>query len=313
MEIIVKMIFGSQLYGTSIPQSDTDYKGVFMPPIRDIILGRISKSVSSNTKRDGGQKNKQDDVDSGMYSLHYFIHLACEGETVAIDMLHAPQEMIIEKSAIWDDIVANRGKFYTKNLRAFVGYARRQAAKYGIKGSRLNEAGMVLDFLKTQNQFSRLRECWDSLPCGEHIFKHPPNENNERMYEVCGRKVGENAIVDYAQDVIGRFYAAYGERAKQAARNEGIDWKAISHALRAAYQVRELLTTGTITFPLKDADYLRDVKQAKHDYQSQVAPKMEELMDEVERLSAASSLPEKADREFWDNFIIQKVMEIIQR
>lgn len=77
-----------------------------------------------------------DDVDVEIYSLHYFIHLACQGETVALDMLHAPDEMIEVSSPLWEEIVKLRDRFYTKNLRAFIGYARRQAAKYGINGTR---------------------------------------------------------------------------------------------------------------------------------------------------------------------------------
>ena len=118
-------------------------------------------------------------------------------------MLHAPDEMIVEKSPVWDLIIQNREKFYTKNLKAFVGYARRQAAKYGIKGSRLNDAQRVLDFLRQpviKEAHAKLFLYWDDLPTGEHIFKHPPNENGERMYEVCGRKIGENtanpALID---------------------------------------------------------------------------------------------------------------------
>ena len=38
LNIVVKMKFGSHLYGTSTPLSDTDYKAVYIPEARDIIL-----------------------------------------------------------------------------------------------------------------------------------------------------------------------------------------------------------------------------------------------------------------------------------
>ena len=245
-----------------------------------------------------------------MYSLHYFIHLACEGETVALDMLHCPNDMILIKSYIWDQIVSHRRKFYTKNLKAFIGYARRQASKYGIKGSRLNDAQRVLEVFRGVNDASgrcKLRDVWDILPIGEHIIKHPPNESNIRMYEVCNRNIGELASIQYATDIVKKFCDAYGERARQAANNEGIDWKAVSHAFRAAYQVKQILTEGTITFPLKEAKELLMIKQGKLDYQTVVAPELDSLIEEVEILSAKSTLPEKVDRKFWDNFIIDTV------
>jgi hypothetical protein len=99
----------------------------------------------------GDSRNTKNDVDTELYSLHYFIKLACDGQTVAMDMLHAPESMILKKSKIWDQIVENKQKFYTKNLKSFIDYARRQASKYGIKGSRINAALQVLEILKKED------------------------------------------------------------------------------------------------------------------------------------------------------------------
>ena len=147
-KIIVKTLFGSHLYGTSTPVSDKDFKGVFLPSKEQIFLGQIPKSYNNNKKKAKGEKNTVDDIDIEIYSLHYFIRLACEGQTVAIDMLHAPESMIIEKSEIWDEIIENREKFYTKNLKAFTGYARRQAAKHGISSERLGNLREVIRVLE---------------------------------------------------------------------------------------------------------------------------------------------------------------------
>jgi len=308
MKTIVKTIFGSHLYGTSTLESDHDFKGVFLPSREQILLGKIPKSINESTKSGNVNKNTSNDVDFEIYSLHYFVHLACEGETVALDMLHTPDNMIIEKHPIWDEIVLNRQKFYTKNLKAFIGYARRQASKYGIKGSRLNDAQRVLDFLEPYKiLYKRLNNLWDELPTGEHIIKHPPDQNGERMYEVCGRKIGEKVYFAYAYDVVKQFVDNYGERARKAAANEGIDWKAVSHAFRAAYQVKQILTENTITFPLKEAQTLLLIKQGKLDYQSVVNPELNNLISEVEELSEKSNLPEKVDRNFWNNFIMDNL------
>jgi len=305
-ETIVKMIFGSHLYGTDTPESDTDYKGVFMPEWSDILLNKVGKSNNQSTGN-SHSKNSADDVDTEIYTLHYFIHLACEGETVALDMLHAPLDMILTGSAIWDDIVAHREHFYTKNLKAFVGYARKQAAKYGIKGSRLNDAKRVLDFFYTVNSEGTLGSLWDSLPEGEHIHKLLPDANGVRMYQVCGRKIGETAKFVYAIGVVKKFHDSYGERARQAAANEGIDWKAVSHAIRAAYQVKSILENGTIYFPLPQADFLKSVKSGNLHFANEVGPYLDNLMTELEELSEKSTYPLKADRKFWDKKIIEYI------
>ena len=310
MKIIMKTIFGSHLYGTSTPESDKDYKGIFMPPKEQIFLGQIPKSYNETTKR-GNEKNTSDDVDTETYSLHYFIKLACEGQTVALDMLHAPDNMIIESSNVWKEIVKNREKFYTKNLKAFIGYARRQASKYGIKGSRLNAAGEVIKFLGLYNESEKMKTIWNLLPTKEHLYMVESNRNEVRQYQVCGKIIQETAKIGYVLDILVKFYEAYGKRAREAAENKNIDWKAVSHALRAAYQVQELLQDGTITFPLKNASFLKAIKQGEFDYKKLVAPALEDIMSKVEILSEKSKLPKKPDRKFWDKFIIKTIEEYL--
>jgi len=307
MKSIVKMLFGSHLYGTETPKSDMDYKGVFLPDKRDLLLGKVPKSVSSNTKQGNG-KNSQEDIDTEIYSLSYFIHLACEGETVALDMLHAPENMLVKTGSIWNAIVSNRERFYTKNLKAFIGYARRQASKYGVKGSRLNDAKKVLDYIASVPS-QRMIDIWDKLPEGEHIHK---NENViPRTYEVCGRQIQETATTMYGYDIVKRFYASYGARAEQASKNMGIDWKAVSHALRAAYQAKQILTEGTIVFPLKEANFLKQVKAGELDYSTLVSPLLDELISEVGQLSEKSTLPMEVDRKYWDDFIVSVMEEYV--
>jgi hypothetical protein len=308
---IVKMIYGSHLYGTSTPESDQEYKGVYMPSKRDIYIGRISRSLTNNTKKDKGEgvKNTPNDIDDEFYSLHHFISLACEGQTVALDMLHAPDDMILKKNWIWDEIIKNREKFYTKNLKAFIGYARRQAAKYGIKGSRLDDAKRFIDALSGSAEESRLADIWGSLPRGEHIYYPGKDRNNIEQVQICGKTFQATSRISYTLPIITNFYENYGKRAQQAANNENIDWKAISHAVRAALQVKELLIDNTITFPLKDAQVVTDIKFGKLDYTTEVTPLLDTLIDEVEELSRKSTLPEKTDRKYWDDFIIRVVQE----
>ena len=312
MNTIVKLKFGSHLYGTNTPESDIDYKGVFLPTIDEIFLNRIPKSINTNSKKSGAtSKNTKDDIDCEIYSLHYFIQLACEGQTVALDMLHAPDNMILETSDIWEEIVKNRSRFYTKNLKAFIGYARKQAAKYGIKGSRLNAAKEMMDLLASTSEEKRVADVWDKLPLGEHIHIIEPNPHNIEQVQVCGRIIQATSRVKYALEIVKTFYDNYGARAEKAAKNEGIDWKAVSHAIRAAYQLKEILEDGTITFPLKEADYVKQVKTGELDYQTDVAVRLESLMDEVESLSLKSDLPEKVDRKFWDEFIINVIGDML--
>lgn len=318
MDKLVKVLFGSHLYGTTNENSDKDYKGIYMPTKRDIALLRVPKSMRFDTKdtKVEGVKNTPDDIDEEYYSLHYFIQLASVGETVALDMLHAPEQNTIVTSDIWKDLVSKRAKFYTRDLKSFVGYARKQASKYGIKGSRLNDAKSVIEWIdktdfETVNDISVLRisNFWSDLPIGEHIIKHTEKDKTGiRMYEVCNRKIPETATLAYLKVVVSKFHENYGARARQAAQNEGVDWKAISHAFRAAIQVKEILTKDTIEFPLKDAPFLLKLKEAKFHYQKDgIGKRLDDLIDELEELSANSSLPTSVDSEYWDDWLYDMV------
>lgn len=313
MNKIVYMKFGSHLYGTDTEKSDADYKGIYIPSKTEIYLSKFPKTINKTT---GGknQKNTKIDVDEEIFSIHQFVKLACEGQTIALDMLHAPNNMILEKSYLWDELVKNRSKFYTKRLTTFIGYCRRQASKYGIKGSRLQEARNVIECLVKYPEDTKMKTIWKYLPQGDHIHCLEPqilDTNKYRMYQVCGKKFQETVSTNYVVSVLTKFAKQYGARAELAAKNEGIDWKAISHALRVAYQLEQLYIEGTITFPLKQADFLKKVKLGEFDYTTVVAPKLEELMIDVEQLSSKSHFPKQVDCEFWDDFIIRSVGEQI--
>jgi hypothetical protein len=309
MDLIVKMKFGAHLYGTATEGSDIDYKGVFAPSREEILLGRIPKSRLSSTG-DDVSRNKPGDVDEEIYSLHYFIRLACEGQIVAMDMLHAPESFWVVHTGTWRRIVSERHRFYSQKLSAFVLYARRQAAKYGIKGSRLHAAAAVLDLLRKTPPERKLSDIWDALPRGEHCLELGTDPHGRRLYQVCGKTFQESVSVGYAVPILEKFYDAYGRRARQAALNQDIDWKAVSHALRAAFQTREIVTRGTLRFPLAEADFLKKVKAGRLDYQTMVAPALEKAVAEVEHLLAAGDLPEQPDTAYWEAFICDTLEEL---
>jgi len=308
MNLLFKTKFGSYLYGTATEKSDTDYKGIYLPKIEDCILQKISKSINNITKKDLTQKNTSDDIDHEIYSLQYFLQLAYKGETVALDMLHTPKGFEEISSAEWEFLRENRAKFYTKNLKAYVGYCKMQAAKYGIKGSRLSDSEKIINFLKTQDKAIKLKDIWDKLPRGENIeYLNIDNcsQDDNRAISVCSRKLMADTRVGYAIETIQKFYDSYGERAKLAKENKGIDWKAIHHAFRAGLQLKEIYSTNDLIFPLKEREFLLKIKNGVFHYQNDnIGQKLEDLIDEIYELADKSNYPEKVDKDFFDSWLI---------
>lgn len=287
------MQFGSHLYGMETHTSDHDYKGIYIPSKKQLYLGNIPKSKQVS-KGQEGVKNISTDVDYEVYSLHYFLKLAMEGQTGPLDMLHSEPRHWIISSSLWEELVFMREKFYTCNLQAFVGYARTQAAKYGIKGSRLSVAKEAAHLLKQYGQ-KRVSDIWHLLYENEYCYFI--DNGVHKIWQVCGKGVSETAKCDLAYQMLVDFIERYGERAKKAESNQGIDWKAVSHALRAGYQARAIFKYRGFTFPLPEVEFLKKVKSGQLDYLTIVAPELERLMDELEELKRSTSLPMKVDRE----------------
>lgn len=54
MNKLFEMKFGSHLYGTSTPASDVDYKSIYLPTAREIVLGDYHKTINMSRKKDHG-------------------------------------------------------------------------------------------------------------------------------------------------------------------------------------------------------------------------------------------------------------------
>ena len=317
MKIVMETVFGSHLYGLNTPTSDKDYKGIFLPHPRDILLGKAPKTIDTSTG-DKSSKNTVDDVDRQLYSLTKFISLACDGDTVALDMLHADDSKLIANSEIWQYIRANRWRFYTTELTGLFGYVRKQAAKYGVKGSRLAALREVVDVLNdTQNEMvvkTPLCNTTHRVKVGDVSHTFPTNEfcrfvtdttmksGCQDFYEVLGRKFQSTITVAEMKKSVYKLWDEYGERARQAEANNGIDWKALSHALRGGMQLIQIYKHGDIVYPLPESDLLKSVKGGNVPFAT-VQEKLEEVMGEVERLATVSRYPKEVDREFWNDFI----------
>lgn len=329
MKTVMKGYFGSHLYGTSTPESDTDFKEIYIPHPKEILMCRAMNHTNLNTNNTA-TKNSHDDVDHELFSLKYFIELAKSGETVALDMLHTPSDMIVKSDApeVWKFLQDNRSRFYTTDMKSYLGYVRKQAGKYGVKGSRLADLRKVLDFIqdipewkykdrpetKAENERWKVKDIAEKLPVGEFLewttfVDHKSGE--QRFYNVLGRKFQSTITVKEMQYSLTKLFDEYGERARKAEANEGVDWKALSHALRAGLQLQEIYSTGDLVYPLKDAEFVKKVKSGAVPFK-EVQEWLEICVDDVERLAfnaEKNGMRKEVDMSFWDDFIEEVYLE----
>lgn len=340
MKVIMRTPFGSKLYGTATPESDTDFKGIFLPEGNDILLGKAPKSIQMNTNNDR-TKNTSEDTDEEYFSLQYFLEMAFKGETIAIDMLHAPLEVVELDPTygwIWKFIHANRSKFYTTDMKAYLGYVRKQASKYGVKGGRLAALREVKDFVDTLEDTYyvsphvalgdlnfheakhiscrrdvKVRDVADKFPLNEFTAWTACGKTGNVFYEVLGRKYQDTMKISELKVKLAQVWEEYGERARQAERNENIDWKAMHHACRGGIQLVEIYRTGDLKYPLFDAPFLLSVKQGLEPF-NVVQEYLEDLVNQVEILSKTASengMPSKVSRELWDNLLLNQYTKVV--
>jgi hypothetical protein len=310
---LIRIEHGSHLYGTNTETSDRDYKGVFLPAGRDILLNRIPSVIDKGTGVQN-EKNTKDDIDDQSFNIQKFIAMVSSGDTVGTEILFAPEASILHRDPLWDMVMLHKDYMINKQCKGFVGYCQRQAAKYGIKGSRMAACKGIVELLDsklaTHGYGAKLAEIGEELNefCATHEFAEmvPVNQQSGvALYhlDVVDRKVPVSGTIKQAFDIYSKVFANYGDRTRAAMDNKGIDWKAVSHAIRVAGQAKELLSTGHITFPRPDAPFLLEVKQGKHDY-NDIAPLLERMVEEVDEASRASSLPGKSNNVALDELVL---------
>lgn len=324
MRNLVRIKFGSHLYGTSTPTSDLDFKSVYLPDARAILLQRVKGSISTKREKSEGEKNFAGEVDEESFSLQRYLSLMAEGQTIATDVLFAPEWSMTEPpSDEWREITANRHRLITRKSAAFVGYCRQQANKYGIKGSRVAAARKALSVLdaaiEVHGTTAKLREIAPIVQQTVAITKHMaivPIEHISGImmdhWEICGRKLSYSASIKNARDIMAALVKDYGTRALQAESQQGVDWKALSHAVRVARQAIEMLTTGKVTFPLPDAEHILAIKKGELPYQ-EVAVEIEQGLVGVEEAAMRSTLQAEPDYQWIDDFVTHAYGAVIAK
>ncbi len=214
---------------------------------------------------------------------------------MAIDILYTPDDkMLVCNKRFKKLVLDNKDKFLSKNLITFVRYCKQQANKYGIKGSRINTIKKYLDVLLIKDSDSLLNEHIEELKpfLDEHSYIIESDKLHECILNICGKKFLYTTKIKYIIPSLKKFDEEYGLRAKMAATNEGVDFKALSHFARACFEVKELIQTRNLVFPLKDREYLIDIKTGKIPY-IELAPFLEDLLIETENLLYESDLTDK--------------------
>lgn len=295
---ICKIITGSHLYGTSRPDSDTDYTGVFLPGMKDLLgLQNPPSEYSESVKKSAGERNTAGDIDAKFFNIKNFLKLAAEGQPGQLEMLFAPPQNIVQTSPEWQTILDNKHLLLSqKGIAPFLGFATAQAHKAVVKGENLALVRELLQWGKSLTSEQKSLRVFaamsvysgDTVQVGQSItVAYRPNEHGVKTLVIAGRQFDPGIkIADFLKS-LDRMESRYGTRSDAAAQ-KGYDFKSLMHAYRLLDEAEEFLITGEITLPRPkaQADKLKLIRVGNapvegFDWFDDLMERIEDLRDHI--------------------------------
>ncbi len=293
---------GSHAYGTNVPTSDLDIRGIAMHSKEDILL------------RQGFDQFSNEQTDTVIYSFEKAINLFTACNPNMIEMLGLNKEHYIYMTDIGWSLYDNRDMFLSNRcVKTFMGYANSQM--YRLKQKTLDtvseeelNAHIVgnIDGMKAtlEDQYD-LKGIHFELVNGEIVVdldvEHYPVE---KLSAVLG--VFNKTVQDYNKRSKRNDYAmTHNKIAKHSV-----------HLLRLYMMCEDLLLNGEInTYREKEHDLLMDIRDGK--YLGEDGKPVKEFFDMVDeyenRLNYAkehSVLPDKPDMRKINKFVIDANMSL---
>ena len=126
MREIVRILCGSRLYGCNIPGSDWDYKIVYIPSAKRILLQRGDRldpeemPLIVSRLREDAKLAQSPQVE--IFSLRRYLGLLCNSSNNALDMFFAPKEFYVgEPASEWYAIQGAVKHWISQNAGALYG------------------------------------------------------------------------------------------------------------------------------------------------------------------------------------------------
>jgi predicted nucleotidyltransferase len=278
MTTVLLVMSGSRMYGTARTDasgnivSDKDLRGVIIPPWQ-YILGRVAARKGERLVMD--QTNIPGEADGLLYSLQFFVQQLIGSNPQHLEILFAPPENTLICDEIGKSILSMRDAFVCKRFyKRIFGFSNTEWRKArGVEVEKNNaiktEQAIINDIDNVfGNYWGEMR--YDKMETVRKILY----SSHERKEVPSTDKLSGKRKAEFEQ---------YGYGASSAC-----------HAIRLARQCKELLNTGTMTFPRPDAAELLKIKTGKIKFEA-VQELYAQSILEAEDAVAHSDLPDFPD------------------
>lgn len=320
-DVLASVTYGSKLYGTSTPTSDDDFKTVYLPAKRDMLLGKPLKVLKfrfdalGNPISDDGKPMPDNGYEAEHTPVQKFVQDWLGGQAYAVETVFAVLQGFSEghfgnknkdKFVLLCQTLAK--DFKTKNLQGMTGFAMKQTFDYVHRGERLVFAQNVLKEIHfMEDEFFKSTKAprldteykghfvldYISEKTGIKIGQSTSQNKVMRTLELNGRHYLDSTTLVDLERAVQKLVDQYGERSTKASEID-VDWKSLSHAVRVYEQVLELLDTGYILFPRPNAEFLLSIKKGDFPLED-VKTLLRDLDDKVLTELEASAFPDVTD------------------
>jgi hypothetical protein len=313
--VLLKMVYGSTLYGTTLPTSDKDYKAVYLPCLGDLLLLKRADTFRQSTAPIG-TKHGADDVETEFVAVQTWLKDVTQGQTYALELLFAFGQDGVEQTtsdlALMNRLVQEtKTMFLANNVKPMVGYALNMARQYGVRGERLASLETLLAELKPFKDEDKVSAVRGAVSQNKYIYWTAVPVGRDKLLPsllVMTKVYYETITVGELRKAVTNLVDKYGHRVKQAQQDGFVDWKATYHALRVMYEANEYLSTKTITLPLapRHRDVLLDVRNGVVSF-GEVQGMMEEQLDLLDHNTENTQLEpwSAARQENFDDWLVR--------
>lgn len=325
--LLFESIAGSRAYGTDLPTSDTDKKGVFILPQKEIYGFNYVPQVSD-------ERN-----DNVYYEIGRFIDLLVKNNPNMLELLAMPENCILLQHELFQKI---KPELFISKLceKTFAGYAMTQVKKArGLNKKIINpvekERKSILDFcyvvkghgsvpLKkwlAENNFKQHNCGLASIPHFRDVYAvfyseekigfkgimHKENSNEvslssipKGMEKVGALSFNKDGYKTYCKDY--REYWSWVEKRNEerykntVSHGKNYDAKNMLHTFRLLDMAEEIAQYGKIIVRRPNRDFLLKIRSGEFDY-DELVKWAEDKIDNIKRLFERSDLPERPDTE----------------
>lgn len=334
--LLLKCISGSRAYGLDTPQSDTDYKGIFISPKPVFYGSHFADQLANETN------------DIVYYEWKKFIDLLGKNNPTIIELLATPSDCTLYKHPLIADL---RTEDFLSKLccQTFAGYAQSQIKK--ARGLNKKISNPVEPVRKEIPDFCFVIDGMDVIPlsqwlaarnfdhsdCGlvkiphmrdAYAFFHRSQTNgislkgiysgadsNDILLSSIPKGIQPLSLMSFNKDAYSihcKEYAQYWEWIEK--RNESryqstishgknYDAKNMMHTFRLLHMAEEIAREGKVFVRRTEREFLMNIREGKFEYED-LLTQAEEKVQLIEELFEKSDLPEEPDLQKLEELLI---------